>query len=163
MGKTVIIYYSLTGNTKSVSKTLAQSFDAKLIQIKEVPERTIVSAYFSGIKRIFSNKKTEIFPVRIDLTPFNYVIIGTPVWAWNPTPAIKTFLEKTDFSNKKVILFTTQRLIKARTLDKMKRLVEKNSGKVIFTFSINTILFKKSLKRKTKQISEKILKIIRGV
>ena len=33
------------------------------------------------------------------------MIIGQPVWGGNPTPAIRTYLNKTDLSGKKVALF----------------------------------------------------------
>jgi hypothetical protein len=33
--------------------------------------------------------------------------LGTPVWAWAPTPAVRTYINQNDLSGKKVALFYT--------------------------------------------------------
>ena len=38
-------------------------------------------------------------------TDYDLIIIGQPVWAGSPTPAIRTYLNKNDLSGKKVALF----------------------------------------------------------
>ena len=163
MKKILIIYFSLTGNTKLVSGTLAKTLNAKLTEIKEVPSRNLISAYISIVKDKLNKQEITISPEKIDLTLFTHIIIGTPVWTRRAVPAIRIFLGKTDFSNKKVILFTTQRLTKQNAIIEMKQIVEKNSGEVIFTFSINTLLFKKFIKKRTEKISKEILAILRGL
>ena len=43
----------------------------------------------------------------IDISPYDEIIIGFPIW-WYVAPAIiNSFLEKHDFSGKKIILFAT--------------------------------------------------------
>ena len=38
---------------------------------------------------------------------FDFIIIGSPVWANGITPAIRTFIQSNDFSNKKIACFVT--------------------------------------------------------
>ncbi|HIJ09068.1 TPA: flavodoxin, partial [Candidatus Bathyarchaeota archaeon] len=36
---------------------------------------------------------------------YDLIVIAQPVWAWSPTPAIRTYVNKNDLSGKKVALF----------------------------------------------------------
>jgi len=38
---------------------------------------------------------------------YDLVIIGTPIWAWKPTPAIRTYISQNNLAGKKVALFYT--------------------------------------------------------
>jgi flavodoxin len=52
-----------------------------------------------------SGKETEIAQTKRTPTDYDLVIIGQPVWAGNPTPAIRMYVSKNDLSGKKVALF----------------------------------------------------------
>ncbi len=45
-------------------------------------------------------------PRRI-LDEFDFVLVGTPVWAWSPSAAVRTYVGKHSFAGKKVALFFT--------------------------------------------------------
>lgn len=44
---------------------------------------------------------------KIDPANYDLVALGTPVWAFNFTPPIRTFLKENKISGKKIILFCT--------------------------------------------------------
>jgi flavodoxin len=50
-------------------------------------------------------KETEIAQTKRTPTDYDLIIIGQPVWAGSPTPAIRTYLNKNDLSGRKVALF----------------------------------------------------------
>ena len=52
-----------------------------------------------------SGKETEIAPTKRNTSEYDLIVIAQPVWAWSPTPAIRTYVNKNDLSGKKVALF----------------------------------------------------------
>ena len=54
-----------------------------------------------------SNFLPEIKDININLDNYDEIILGTPVWCYRPSPAIRLFLTKYDLSGKTVIPFAT--------------------------------------------------------
>jgi hypothetical protein len=52
-----------------------------------------------------SEKETEIAQTKRNPADYDLIVVAQPVWAWSPTPAIRTYLNKNDLSGKKVALF----------------------------------------------------------
>ena len=48
------------------------------------------------------------------------MVVGTPIWAGRPTPAITTYLKKNDLAGKKVAAFFVQGGKKPRGVEKSK-------------------------------------------
>jgi len=48
--------------------------------------------------------------VPFDINPEGYdlIFIGTPVWAWEPAPPLKTFFSTCNISNKKSLYFANK-------------------------------------------------------
>ena len=76
--KTLIIYYSQSGSTEVVVKTLAKELKTDLFEVKDLKERTgwknKLTSCFDSIKKT----KTEIAPSEVDLTQYDSIYIGTP-------------------------------------------------------------------------------------
>ena len=53
---------------------------------------------------LFSRKLEFDIP---DISQYHTLFLGCPVWAFNIVPAMESFIEKADFSNKDVFLFIT--------------------------------------------------------
>ena len=49
----------------------------------------------------------EIQEIGIDLSKYDEIILGTPVWWYRPVPAIRTFLNQNDLSGKTIKPFAT--------------------------------------------------------
>ena len=52
-----------------------------------------------------NGKETEIAPTKINPADYELIVLVQPVWAWSPTPAIRTYAKKNDLSGKKIALF----------------------------------------------------------
>jgi flavodoxin len=102
--KAIVVYYSLTGKTKSVAEGFAKEMDCEIKQIQEVRKRSKLGAYVMGAFAAMKGKSSQIVPLNIDMHNYDTIIISTPVWASSPVPAVNAFLEKTDFKGKQVIL-----------------------------------------------------------
>jgi flavodoxin len=120
--KTLVVYYTRTGNAKFVAETVAAELGADIEEVIDMKKREGTLGWLSAGRDAMGQKETEIAQTK--RTPANYdlVIIGQPVWARNPTPAIRTYLNKNDLSGKKVALFFTDAELR-QALEKTKALM----------------------------------------
>ena len=107
--KALVLYYSLTGNTKMVAEEIASQLGA------DIEEVTCVSPYDTNfqacIQRCLQEREegtvTEINPVKADLSKYDVIFIGYPVWFGTYAPPIATFLANNDLGGKKIVPFCT--------------------------------------------------------
>ena len=107
--KTVIVYYSMSGNTKYVADKIAEKMQADIIRIEPVkayPDKGAVKFIWGG-KSAVMGEKPALQPYEFDVEKYDNIILGTPVWASNFAPPIRTFInENTDIRKKKLSVFT---------------------------------------------------------
>ena len=109
MAKILIIYYSLEGNTDWVARELAKETGADLFRletVKEYPKKGFAK-FFHGGKDAFTNACPELKTPIPDISAYDTIVIGTPVWAGRPASPINTLLSLADFSNKKLAAFAS--------------------------------------------------------
>jgi len=107
--KSVIIYYSYSGNTRKVADVLSaglmQKGEVKKIELASLDEPV---SFFSQAHRAFFRRRARIKPAGFDLSGYDLVCFGTPVWAFAPAPAMNTYLDEcSGLKGKPVVLFTT--------------------------------------------------------
>ena len=104
VNKILIVYYSLTGNTKFIAETIQEILNAEIQEIK--PKKDVkpkgAMRYFWGGYKATMKKKPSLEPIEKNPNNYDVIIIGTPVWAWTIAPPIRSFLTQYDLSNKKV-------------------------------------------------------------
>ncbi len=127
--KTLIAYYSRTGNTKQVAETLAEKLDADIDEIKDMKDRSGIVGWLMGGKDAFRENTTEI-AFKKDPKDYDLVVIGTPVWAGTMTPAVRMYL-KNNF--KKVAFFCTYGGSEGKTFAEMQKI----SKKPVATLGLN--------------------------
>ncbi|MFA5296132.1 MAG: flavodoxin [Methanoregulaceae archaeon] len=86
--RTVIIYHSDTGHTKAVAEYLARQTGADLVRVRPRFRYNPVSRVIVGIRRAISGTPEPVDPSPIDVAGYDCIVIGSPVWAGHPTPAI---------------------------------------------------------------------------
>lgn len=107
--KTLVLYYSLTGNTKMVADEIATRLGA------DTEELTCVDLYDTNfqacIQRCMQEREAgvlpEINPVKADLSKYDVIFIGYPVWFGTYAPPVTKWLEGVDLSGKKIVPFCT--------------------------------------------------------
>lgn len=104
--KILVVYYSKTGSTEKVANDLAKKFDAEIDKIIDLTDRSGIVGWMYGGRDAMKGKLTEI---KTEKNPKDYdlVIIGTPVWAWNSSPAARSYVAKFKNEFNKVVIFTT--------------------------------------------------------
>ena len=111
--KILIAYFSATGNTKSVAEKLSTVIDADLFEI--VPEQLYTADDLdwhndksrSSVEMDDKNSRPAIASKIEDISQYNIVFVGSPIW-WGREPSIMdTFIESYDFTGKTIIPFVT--------------------------------------------------------
>lgn len=106
--KRIIIYYSLTDNTKNAAERLAGLLSADLCRIdtvKPMPSDKGKQMIIGGMKAVFG-MRPEIKCVPLDITSYDEIIVGTPVWAGKNAPAVNTLLKNKQIREKVTAVFT---------------------------------------------------------
>ncbi len=105
--KAIVVYYSLEGSTKYVAEKIVQGTGADILRLepaKEYPKGNM-SKFFWGGKSVVFGEKPKLAPYRFAKEDYDFIIIGTPIWAGSFTPPVKTFLSENDLSRKNIALF----------------------------------------------------------
>ncbi|MBS3816310.1 MAG: flavodoxin [Candidatus Thermoplasmatota archaeon] len=90
----LVVYYSRTGNTEDVGEQIARRLDCETLKVSDKKERSGVTGYLKGGWDAWRGKKTEIEMMEEDISDRDLIIVGTPVWAGNPSPAVRTYLSR---------------------------------------------------------------------
>ncbi len=134
-----IIYYSNSGTTDLVAKTLGKHLNADLIRIHDLKNRDgFKNRIFASINS-FRESKTDIIPAKVDLTHYDTIYFGTPTWNGNPTPAILTIIDRCDLRAKDVILFATMDANRGESnIARLEEKVKLRGARVIESFTLKT-------------------------
>lgn len=105
----LIVYFSYTGNTKMIANKIKEKLNCESIEIKTVipyseDYDTVVNDEQNSEA---SNHLPDIQSIGIDLSKYDEIILGTPVWWYRPVPAIRTFLIQNDLSGKVIKPYAT--------------------------------------------------------
>jgi flavodoxin len=126
--KIAVVFYSYDGNCAFAAQRINTFTKADLVQIsvKNEKKRSGFLKYFLGGMQATLGKKPALMPY--DFTPDSYdlIILGTPVWAGSPSPAINSFLSKTKISGKKIALFICHAGGAGKTLNILKKALSGN-------------------------------------
>ena len=111
--KTLVAYFSVTGNTEGFAKQIQKAAAADLYQIEPTKPYTEEDLDWrndqsrSSIEMGTEGFREPLGGQTIDLAPYDTIYIGYPIW-WNRVPTIiQTFIESQDLKGKVIIPFAT--------------------------------------------------------
>lgn len=113
MAKTLVAYFSASGVTQNVAEKLANISKADIYEIKPVVPYTKADLNWMDKKSRSSvemNDKAfrpEIVNADLDISSYDTILLGFPIWWYVAPTIINTFLESNDFTGKKIVLFAT--------------------------------------------------------
>lgn len=107
--KTILVaYYSHFGNTKKVAELIHSQLGGDVFEI--VPTKAYPNDYNSLVQVGKQEKEQNIYPEineNADLTAYDTIFVGTPVWWYTMAGPLKTFLKENDFAGKTIVPFCT--------------------------------------------------------
>ena len=163
VGKTLILYYSLTGNTKASCEALQEALRADIVEIKDLVDRSGRWGFFKTAIGSLLGMHTKIEPENPDLSPYPNIILGSPIWTGKLSMAIRTLIDKNRFDGKKVIIFTTTNAFEEEKYkEKSKNLVRKSGGDVVGYYQVlaKEEVNGEKIDRTKEQIAEDVLTFV---
>ena len=111
--KTLVAYFSASGTTKKVAENLANKLNCDIYEIKPQEPYTDADLNWmnknsrSTLEMKDKSSRPEIITGDIDVSKYDRILLGYPVWWYTAPTIINTFLETYDFSGKKIIIWAT--------------------------------------------------------
>jgi flavodoxin len=109
MGKSLIVFYSFSKNTRKLAEEIARHTGGDLREL--VPEKPYSFDYNTAVKQVRYEIEQEICPKLISgeeaADSYDYIFIGSPNWLKSYAPPVLSFLRHIDLSDKTIIPFCT--------------------------------------------------------
>ena len=113
MNNTLVVYFSASGVTKRAAQASSSQLQSDILEI--TPKQIYTNEDLnwnnpnsrSSIEIKDLNYRPEIEDIKVDINNYDTLYILFPIW-WGVAPnVIKTFLDKIDLTNKKIVTFCT--------------------------------------------------------
>ncbi len=109
-GKTLVAYFSKSGNTRKAAEAVARESGGNLYEIQI--ERDYPKSYFMtvilGMKEFFRKERSRIKSESVaEFDSYENILLGFPIWYGTCPMAVISFLEKYNFTGKNVYIFFT--------------------------------------------------------
>ena len=111
--KSLVAYFSASGVTKKVALELAKAKDADLFEIEPVKKYTSEDLDWtnknsrSTVEMNNKSFRPEIVVKDLDVSLYDTIYVGYPIWWYTAPTIVNTFLEAYKFKNAKIVLFAT--------------------------------------------------------
>ncbi len=108
--KTLVVYYSMGGNTAWAAGQIAKALDAQTLRLEPVkgyPKQGFQKFFWGGKSAVMA-ETPELFPYSFERENWDLVILGFPVWAGNITPPIRSFVRDNDLGGLRIAAFACE-------------------------------------------------------
>ena len=114
-GKTLVVYYSATGNTEAVANYIADATGGDLFELEPVEPYTDEDLNYndenSRVSQEYADESlrdVELVSTTVDgFDEYEYIFVGYPIWWQVAAWPVNQFIENNDFTGKTVIPFCT--------------------------------------------------------
>lgn len=107
--KILVLYYSKSGNTQKIAHMIGNCIDADIVQIKAL--KPYPSNYDETVLQVRKENAQNYSPQLQDnipnLSQYDTIILGSPIWANHLSLPIKTFLKTHNLAGKTILPFLT--------------------------------------------------------
>ena len=107
--KMLVLYYSQTGNTRTVAETIATTLGADIVALEA--ENPYDGTYQETIERCLKEREQgtipAIQPVDVNVADYDIIFLGYPIWFGTYAPPVAAWLNEVDLTGKKVVPFCT--------------------------------------------------------
>lgn len=113
MAKTLVLYYSATNTTKKIAKKVAQKLNADIVEIHAAQPYTAADLDWhdptsrTSIEQHQHNSRVAVKDDLPDITAYDNIVIGHPIWWAIPPRMIADLVDKLDLNGKNLAMFAT--------------------------------------------------------
>ena len=103
LGRVLVVYYSLSGHTREIAEKIKALTGGDIYEIKTAEEIKTTPWFYLTLRRQIKEKNYPALAGELpDLSRYDIIFVGAPVWWYTvATPAL-SFLQQVDFKGKKV-------------------------------------------------------------
>lgn len=109
LGKSLIVYYSLTENTKAVAEEIQKQVNGELMQIETVEPYPEV--YDEVLDVVEAQREAGELPTivkqDVDLSDYDSIFLGTPIWFGEPALPVEKWISENELAGKRIYPFFT--------------------------------------------------------
>lgn len=90
--KVLVVYFSRTGTTRLLASAIARIMGADLEEICDCSNREGPGGYLRSLLDAIRRRQVEIVPAGLDVSAYDLVVIGSPVWAGSVSAPVRSYL-----------------------------------------------------------------------
>lgn len=105
--RTLVVYYSRSGNTRKLGRAIARALECDEAEIVDRKKRSGFLGFIASSIDALKRGAADIEDTGKDPVDYDLVIIGTPVWAWSVSAPVSTYLEHVKDTLPEVAFFLT--------------------------------------------------------
>jgi flavodoxin len=106
--KTLVVYYSKSGNTRRVAEEIARALGGEAEELIEIgAKRTGILGFLFAGRDGMRGRASQIEAPRKRPTDYDVLFIGSPVWGGNVVPAVRSYMSSVDLAAKPIAFFCT--------------------------------------------------------
>lgn len=109
LGKSLIVYHSLTENTKAVAEEIQKQVNGELIRIETVePYPEIYDEVLDVVEaQREAGELPTIVKQDVDLSDYDSIFLGTPIWFGEPALPVEKWISENELAGKRIYPFFT--------------------------------------------------------
>lgn len=105
--KSLVVYYSRTGNTRKIAEELANALGCDIEEIIDTKNRSGILGFLRSGRDARNRSLTIIKDPVNNPADFDQLVIGTPIWAGHLSTPVRTYMSQNRENLKKVSFFCT--------------------------------------------------------
>lgn len=105
---TLVIYYSMSGHTRSLAQAIAGALGAEFEEIREPRTRRGVIGTVRALLDLALNREPPVLAPRHPVQAARLLVLGGPIWAGHLAPPVRSFARRFIDPSQRVALFCTQ-------------------------------------------------------
>ena len=128
MASILVVYYSFEGNTQLIAETIAIAVSADILRLEVAKERKShgFGKYLWGGRQVVMKSKPALKPMDKNPADYDVLYLGTPVWAYTFSPAMRSFFSAVKLDGKKIALFCSCGGDRRKTFEHMRARLQGN-------------------------------------
>lgn len=139
--KTLIAYYSFSGHTDNVASIFANALKTSgEVTLQRLKPHDEIMTFAAQCRAAFLGKRADLEGnPNFDASHFDLIVLGSPVWAFAPVPAMNSYLDKLNgLHGKRVVILLTSGsgVGVARCFKNIRRIIESKGASMIDEINI---------------------------
>lgn len=106
--KKLVVYYSWAGATRTVAKMLSELTNSDAVELQ--PVNKYPEDYQECVDQAKKEADNNFLPElteKVDVSAYDVIFVGTPIWWYTGSPVLNSFLNNTDLVGKTIAPFST--------------------------------------------------------